>query len=258
MILRNLAEAIREQNWFTVVIEVLIVVVGIFVGLQIDNWNEGRKDRVEERAYLERISEDMEADLELLTGIQHGVSRKQNALSKLVAAMDGGVQESDAAEMLAAIQFSTAYGWQMPWVRRSTFEDLVSTGRLALLRDPRLRTEIQDYYTLSGERLERVETRSTGYAAHVYRLIDPDEFSTYLARFRTVESGQLEGHGDDAATIGSVTDFLKAAHEVGLDDLLNAERNYSTFLSLMLEDQVKDTEELLATLRDIIGRNDNP
>ena len=44
MILRRLAEGVRQQDWFTVVVEVLIVVVGIFLGLQVDDWNEGRQD----------------------------------------------------------------------------------------------------------------------------------------------------------------------------------------------------------------------
>ena len=39
MILRKLAAAMKEQNWVTVVLEILIVVVGIFVGLQVDGWN---------------------------------------------------------------------------------------------------------------------------------------------------------------------------------------------------------------------------
>ena len=42
MILRRLAESIRKQEWFTVVLEVLIVVVGIFIGLQVDEWNRAR------------------------------------------------------------------------------------------------------------------------------------------------------------------------------------------------------------------------
>ena len=45
MILRTLADALREQNWFTVALEVLIVVVGIFIGLQVDDWNSARIDR---------------------------------------------------------------------------------------------------------------------------------------------------------------------------------------------------------------------
>ena len=42
MILRRIAEAFRRQDWFTVFVETMIVVVGVFVGLQVDNWNAAR------------------------------------------------------------------------------------------------------------------------------------------------------------------------------------------------------------------------
>ncbi len=35
MILRRLAEHVRAQNWFAVALDFLIVVVGVFVGLQV-------------------------------------------------------------------------------------------------------------------------------------------------------------------------------------------------------------------------------
>ena len=53
MILRKLAESIRSQDWFVVIIEILIVVVGIFLGLQVDDWNQQRKDRADEQVFLE-------------------------------------------------------------------------------------------------------------------------------------------------------------------------------------------------------------
>jgi len=37
MLLRRLAEALSQQNWFVVIIEGLVVVVGIFIGLQVDD-----------------------------------------------------------------------------------------------------------------------------------------------------------------------------------------------------------------------------
>jgi len=55
MILRKLSDAIREQNWFTVVLEILVVVVGIYIGLQADEWNQTRKEN--QRA--ERTLEDL-------------------------------------------------------------------------------------------------------------------------------------------------------------------------------------------------------
>lgn len=67
MITRRLAESLREQNWVTIVIEVLVVVVGIFLGLQVDDWNEARKDRIEERAYLERLLTDFATHREVLS-----------------------------------------------------------------------------------------------------------------------------------------------------------------------------------------------
>ncbi len=55
MILRRMANGIRQQDWFTVVLEVLIVVVGIFIGLQVDDWNEARKEQALARDYLARL-----------------------------------------------------------------------------------------------------------------------------------------------------------------------------------------------------------
>jgi len=62
MILNRLAEAFWKQDWIAVLLEVLIVVVGIFVGLQVNDWNEDRKPKHEEIVYLERIIEDFDLD----------------------------------------------------------------------------------------------------------------------------------------------------------------------------------------------------
>jgi hypothetical protein len=42
MILQRISDAFRRQDWFTVTVETLIVVLGVFLGLQINNWNTGR------------------------------------------------------------------------------------------------------------------------------------------------------------------------------------------------------------------------
>ena len=59
MRLRSLSKHIREQNWFAVALDFVIVVVGILIAFQITNWNEARSDRAEERKYLERLSSDL-------------------------------------------------------------------------------------------------------------------------------------------------------------------------------------------------------
>ena len=55
MILRRISENVRSQNWFTVAVEFVIVVVGVFLGLQVQDWNEARKERIEEQGLLSRL-----------------------------------------------------------------------------------------------------------------------------------------------------------------------------------------------------------
>jgi hypothetical protein len=55
MITRRLATAIRKQDWSTLLIELVIVVAGIFLGLQANDWAQERENRVQEGAALERL-----------------------------------------------------------------------------------------------------------------------------------------------------------------------------------------------------------
>jgi len=87
MILRKLADAIRGQNWSTVILEILIVVVGIFIGLQVDGWNEGRKKQQDIEVQLLRIADDAavliaETD-RLIMDFDNRITRAQIALAVL-------------------------------------------------------------------------------------------------------------------------------------------------------------------------------
>ena len=64
MILRRLADGIKNQDWFVVVVEIMIVVVGIFIGLQVDDWNEARLDRLEEQKVLARLHNELETSVD--------------------------------------------------------------------------------------------------------------------------------------------------------------------------------------------------
>ena len=55
MILRRITEHVRAQNWFAVAIEFVIVFVGVFVGLQAQDWSTARAEQKAERAAIERL-----------------------------------------------------------------------------------------------------------------------------------------------------------------------------------------------------------
>jgi len=46
MILRSVTKHVKDQNWFAVGLNVIIVIVGIFLGMQVTDWNDNRKAKV--------------------------------------------------------------------------------------------------------------------------------------------------------------------------------------------------------------------
>lgn len=48
MLLRRVMKPVQDQNWVTVGVDFLIVVIGIFIGIQAANWNAAREDRSNE------------------------------------------------------------------------------------------------------------------------------------------------------------------------------------------------------------------
>ena len=55
MFLRRLTANLRAQNWTAIAIEFLIVVLGVFIGTQVSNWNQERLATVETRRMLAQL-----------------------------------------------------------------------------------------------------------------------------------------------------------------------------------------------------------
>ena len=64
MILRRLTKHVNDQNWFAVGIDLFIVVVGVFIGIQVANWNDLLQERIRAEDYTGRLKSDLRAELE--------------------------------------------------------------------------------------------------------------------------------------------------------------------------------------------------
>ena len=82
MLLRRLLEHVRDQNWFVVGLDLLVVVLGLILGLQIDTWWESKKEARLESTYLLEIREDFEANL---LSLQSEIDQTEQVLQDMVA-----------------------------------------------------------------------------------------------------------------------------------------------------------------------------
>ncbi|NNF57050.1 MAG: hypothetical protein HKN04_02310 [Rhodothermaceae bacterium] len=144
-ILGRLTQAVREQNWFAVVLEMVIVIVGVVVGFQITVWGQDRADRAREQEYLTQLLVDFEQTEANLAWSLDYAQRRLEQSAILMAAFDGTLADTvDARALALALGISHAIAEQP--IPRDTWSDLVSTGRLELLRNQDLRWAISAFY----------------------------------------------------------------------------------------------------------------
>ena len=125
--------------------EIVLVVIGILIALQINNWNENRKNLKIEKNYLERLINDVVSDTMTLQN-RIGLSKLRLEYGKeLMQLMDGKLTEYDPINMLIKAQ-SLGRMWD-PYFNTNTYQDLTSTGSFNLIRDKNISDSIRTYYS---------------------------------------------------------------------------------------------------------------
>lgn len=152
MIPRRVAEHAKAQNWFAVTLDFFIVVIGVFIGIEVANWNQTRQDRQEERRYYGQLLLDLKGDLKTLSLAERRADQFDEA-AQLVIDRLGGKAPAQASPGRMATAIHKA-GWiYIPYASRGTYNELISTGNLGLLRNSQLKSEIANYYgTFEGLR----------------------------------------------------------------------------------------------------------
>lgn len=145
MILRRVRLHVRNHDWFAVAVDLLIVVVGVFIGIEVANWNQGRQDRSAERRYYSQIREDLVADLEALRIASSRSTMNDRAAELVLQSLESG-PPADTAPGAVAVAVHRAGFLYLPMSSRRTYDELISTGNLALLRDETLKDAVVDYY----------------------------------------------------------------------------------------------------------------
>jgi hypothetical protein len=145
MLLRRVAEHAKAQNWFAVALDFLIVVVGVFVGIEMANWNQARQDRQEERRYYGQLLVDLRADLQTLERAEVRADRHDEAAQLVIDRLSGkALSQASPGRMAKAIQLAGFI--YIPHASRGTYDELISTGNLRLLRNSQLKSHIAHYY----------------------------------------------------------------------------------------------------------------
>lgn len=161
MILRRIREHFTSHNWFAVWIDLLIVVLGVFLGTQVSNWNDARADRGIVVGHLSEISGDLRSHLELHDQLYNSAVARISAVDYIYDRAFGrrlpqrlvlSVETWDAPpappfpeDRLANIMGSVNLV-RINVGSRQAYDSLISSGHMGLIDNRELARHIQEYY----------------------------------------------------------------------------------------------------------------
>ena len=154
----KLGARLRAHDWTAALIELLIVIVGILIALQVSNWNQGRLDRARGDLYYLRLQAELTADQRAMDQARKFWAQVAGFGRAAIAHSETGKRVDDASWKTVLAYY---HGSQiMPLeLEDTTFTEMRDGGDLVLITNEGLRKRLADYYRLTG----------TGMRAHILR-----------------------------------------------------------------------------------------
>lgn len=157
MILGNFAEHLKAQNWFAVGIEISIVIIGVFMGIQVSNWNEDHQNRQIAESYLERLKGDLQIELKHFGHLQNYFGAARTHAINALDAYSRPANELGVNFLIDLYQASQQ--WNLT-PRRGTYNELLATGRIDLISNETTRAMLNNYYESGASRAITFERNS--------------------------------------------------------------------------------------------------
>ena len=156
--------------------EILLVVIGILIALQIGDWSQRAADRKLETEYLQRFAVDLNRDLELVEMVEGFLVRKEASLKKVREFIDYPTTMFVDSVMFT-LRESTIIGTDLPNVRLTgTIQEIISSGHLRLIQNTELRNSIVNYYSAWEHQNLRLDRKQSDYPDLVFQIVDRDTF----------------------------------------------------------------------------------
>ncbi|WP_206675999.1 DUF6090 family protein [Winogradskyella litoriviva] len=142
---QNLLSEGKTGKYFKYAIgEIILVVIGILIALQINNWNENRKNKQYEQNYLQRILSDLNKDQAELEMHFNTDTLKLDAFTQIIHIQKTNSIKSNQQAFLAALNSVKSTNWFEG--NDVVFNEMKFSGKLALIASEDIRDSIQNYY----------------------------------------------------------------------------------------------------------------
>jgi len=193
-------------NWKYAIGEILIVIIGISLAFSLNNWKERRADRRLTTLYLQSLALDVEEEMKQLAGNNETAQRKLQLIREVRPLLGRSDVRRDSVvqkifELAQIVNF---------YPERTTYETLVNSGDLSLLRNFQLRRQLEGQNALHDvveQGYRRLEIIHEKYLA---------DFFIYKINFGELRRGNQDFLDDPL--LGNILSSLEGAYYILLND----------------------------------------
>ena len=167
MFVRRLKASLKEQHWMTIAIELVIVIIGVFVGNQVSNWNEDRLQKRETERMLEQLRPELAGKLKFFASVRAYYGTTRHYAEQALAGWRHDPNVTDAQFIIASYQASQTYGIN---IDPQNWAISFGTDRLRHIEDVKLRRSLTSVLTANYQQVG-FDSVATPYREHIRELI---------------------------------------------------------------------------------------
>ena len=142
--------------------EILLVMIGILLALQVNNWNEERKTGSKERAYLKRLLLDLSNDSQYF---KRRINVSQTELDGYYKYIHESRNIQQSTEEFKNLTNKAAFSSEQLTIQNSTYIEMINAGNIDIIKNDSLKIAIIDLYReyeYVGKHIQEINLFSTG------------------------------------------------------------------------------------------------
>lgn len=143
--LNLLSENKFNKYFFYALGEIILVVIGILIALQINNWNQNQLNKQKESQYYERLLDDAKEEKNILEAVINYSYQVVHHAKKAIAVYENSPNAS-SIPVENLIDMYQASQLQDPNPASSTYKELIASGQINLLQNDSLKAALMRYY----------------------------------------------------------------------------------------------------------------
>ena len=126
--------------------EIILVVIGILIALQVNNWNNERLQKDKEKEYLVEIRQNLEKDSTNIARVIQFYKRKAQLVDETFGLFELA-EKGEAYYHLLFPKMDTLTSFEVFIPVRTAFDNMVSAESIDLIKNKALRTLLSEYYS---------------------------------------------------------------------------------------------------------------